>query len=287
MKNISLIIVSLLLLSESYAQTTLRPNLYLHDLNYYNVAATSVNDSVENSLSIYGKYKIIDNDKDIWSKPPQFFANHIGTLSTNTFYNIGYVMDRYSFYNRNAIYAGFIHQLEVGETSENKFSFGGRMIFNLDHVYWKKLNQQPADPERALNPNVDLDLGIYYQTKHWSLGLSSKNVIGNGVKRDNEKVIINQREFYFFASYLIRLGSDLSITPHLLLRHEIPTEADLGVNLKVFNLLDFGYQVRLIRLRHIFSLSANVSNTWKVGVAYDKSPLFRDHNVDAFIQVLF
>lgn len=288
MKRVILVIVALSFISCSFSQSTLRPNLYVEDLNYYNVAAVTVNDSLQNNLLLYGKHKIVNQDDAIWNKPPMLFANHIGTLMENeTFYNIGYVRDQYSFYNRNTIYAGFIHQLEVGEIAQNKFSFGGRMIFNLDHVYWKKLNPQPIDPENALNPNVDLDLGIYYKTAHWSLGLSSKNIIGNGVKRDGDYIILNQREFYFFSSYLFHFGDHFMAKPHILLRHELSTEADLGVNVSFFRVIDAGYQVRLLRLRHVFSLSANVSRRWKVGVAFDKSPLFSDYNADAYIQVLF
>ncbi len=280
--------LALMAFSSSYGQSTMRPNIYFQDMNYYNIAAIPLRDTQRGSLSFYAKHKVVANEDYVWNKPPVFFLNHIGSLKNkHSFYNVAITSDQYSFYSRNTVYAGYTHRFKLGKDEHHTIDIGGRLIFNLDLINWDKFQLPSNESGESLKPNADMDLGAFYRFKNFSLGFSTKNAVGASVKSDGEKLLVNQREFYVNTSYLFRIKDKFEIEPYFLLRQERNTELDIGLHLGFFKRVDAAYQLRLIQLRHIFTLQAHVTRSLSIGVAFDKSPLFTDNNLDAVIRYVF
>ncbi len=284
----TLLLMVLVISSVSYGQSTLRPNMYYQDMNYYNIAALPLKDSLKYSYSIYAKHKFVENENYIWNKPTTFFLNHIGAIKNKpAFYNVAYISDRYSFYSRNTIYTGYLHKFKFGKNKNSTLSVGGRLVLNFDVIDWDKFTLPSGESGKSLKPNADLDLGALYRFKRFTLGFSSKNVIGTSVKLDGEKLLINQREYYINASYLFRIKNNYEIAPYILVRKELNTEFDIGLHLSLFKRVDLSYQLRLLKLCHIFSIQGHITRSLSVGAAFDYSPLLPDNNLDIFVRYTF
>lgn len=288
MRKAFLILLTFMAFSFSYGQSSLRPNIYFQDMNYYNTAAIPLKDDQKLNFSLYTKYRFVENEKHLWNKPPVFSLNHIRSLKNKaSFYNIGILSDQYSFYSRNTVYAGYTHKFELGKNKNHTISLGGRLAFNLDLIDWDKFQLSYSESGKSLKPNADMDLGAFYQFKNFSFGIATKNMIGTSVKLDGEKLLMNQREFYVNTSYQFHIKDKFEITPFLLYRKEIMSELDIGLHLGFFKRVHTTYQLRLIQLRHIFTLQGQISQSLSIGLAFDYSNLLSDKNFDAVIRYTF
>lgn len=288
MKEAILIPAILATVSSSYGQSTMRPNIYFGDMNYYNIAAIPLKDTQSINFSFYTKYKFVENESYVWNKPPVFFLNHVGSLKNkHSFYNVAIISDQYSFYSRNTIYAGYTYRLKLGQDENHTIDMGGRLVFNFDLINWSKLQLPSNESGKSVKPTADMDWGAFYRFKNFSFGFSTKNMIGTSVKLYGEKILINQREFYVNTSYLFQIKDKFEIEPFLLYRKELTSELDIGLRLGFFKRMNAAYQLRLIQLRHIFTLQGHISKSLSIGLAFDYSKLINDNNLDAVIRYTF
>lgn len=288
MKKAVLILAAFAACLTGEGQSTLRPNIYLRDMNYYNVAAIPLRDTQKLSFSGYAKYKFVENESYVWNKPPVIFLDHIGSLKNNqSYYNVAVVSDQYSFYSRNTVYAGYVQRLKFGEGENHRLDVGGRLVLNFDLINWDKFHLPSNESGKSVKPGADMDLGIFYRFRHFSFGISSKNLVGTSVRSGGEKLLENQREFYANTSYLFPIRKKFEIEPYLLYRKELTGELDLGLHVGFLKRVDLSYQLRLIRLRHIFIMQVQFTKTWSIGLAFDQSPLIPDRHADAVIRYTF
>lgn len=284
MKLLTLLITCLCVFT-GYGQSTLRPNIYFKNMNYYNAAAGAADTAAKYDLSIYGKQKLVDND-EVWKKPMSLFVNYIGKLKkVPGFYSVGYINDRYSFYDRNTVYAGYGYQWRFSGT--NRLSVGARAIVNFDHVNWRKLPQIENKTTSSLYFTPDLDLGIQYQVKGFTLGISTKNIISTSEYVDGEMLLENQREFYSNISYAFNIKQKITIAPYVLLYKERASGIDMGVYLSFFDRVNVSYLFRLKEFRNVYSLGVNVFKGLYIGVAADHSSIYSDVNLDFMIGYKF
>ncbi|WP_169720078.1 type IX secretion system membrane protein PorP/SprF [Dyadobacter alkalitolerans] len=266
-------------------QNTLRPNLYGPNqaLNYYNVAAGLPDSTANQSLLLYGKYKSVDND--VWDKPVTVFANYLGHLKKlKGIYNVGYLNDTYSFFNRQAIYAGYSQQITLFGT--RTLSLGVRAVLNLDCIRWN--NWQPAFRSRnSTRLTPDIDLGLAYQGRSLAVGLSAKNLLGYSVRYNGENLLTNQREFYLSLAYAFHLSKRVTIAPFTLIRLERGLDADIGTYVGLFRRAWLSYQFRVWELRSIYSLTVNPYKGLRLGISYDQSLVHRDNNIDVLVGYCF
>src|SRR5690625_7625243 len=130
MKNVTSILLIIVWFASGYRQSTIRPNIYFQDMNYYNIAAIPLIDSQQARFSFYSKYQFLENDNEVWSKPPLFLLDIFGNLKNqHSYYNIGIATDQYSFYSRNTGYAGYTHRFHLGKSGNHTIDIGGRFIF--------------------------------------------------------------------------------------------------------------------------------------------------------------
>lgn len=265
----------------AYSQSTMRPNIYFQDMNYYNSAASALSDSMNVHFSLYAKHKFVENEDYIWNKPPIFFLNYIRNLKNKRgFYTVGLITDQYSFYSRNTIYGGYTHKFSFGKKKNSKLDIGARLVINFDVINWDRFKLPVDESGISLKPNADLDFGILYRLKGFTWGLSAKNLVGSSVKMDDQILLENQREYYVNTSYLFRIKNKVEIAPYVLFRQEHNPEMDLGLHAGFFKRIDFSYQLRLLKVRHVFTVQGYLTRSLMIGAAFDYSPVLSDKNID-------
>jgi type IX secretion system PorP/SprF family membrane protein len=263
----------------SSAQNSIRPNIYLQDMQYYNPASIALDSTQSSQAAIYGKYKSVDNQDDIWKKPMNLWLSHVGRIgSSNSFYTISYVNDVYSFYNRNAVYIGYVKQKKIGRSSV--LSLGGRIVGNFDGIHWDKFELPHTESGSTKRFNPDLDLGVAYQFKKFKAGLGIKNLIASSSKIDGSTLLKNHREFNVNLSYQQNIGRQFAITPFVLLANERSTLIDAGLSFSLLNKVRASYALRVNELKSVITLDVDVYKGFSVGVAYDRSSLVSDNNFD-------
>lgn len=286
MRKSFLFILILITTKMVWAQSTLRPNNYLKDMNYYNIAAIPLPADEDRSVSLYSKYLLAD-DEVTWNKPPSFYLSYMGKTGANSFYSLGLINDVYSFYNRSSVYAGYTHRFQLG--THRSLHAGGRLVVDFDAINWDKL-QLPASGNTgtSLRPGLDADLGIQYEHNNFTAGLATKNILASSKKVAGEELLLNQREIYLHTAYRIHIfKNNLHLTPYLLFRREVTYEMDAGLNVGLLNRVDVAYQIRLLGLRHIFNVNARLTKKMSLGLAYETSPLYTDKSVDMVLRYGF
>ncbi len=172
MKNICVTIAIIVLSQGLNAQNSIRPNIYLQDMQYYNPAVVAIDSNHRLQTAVYGKHKWVDNEDGIWKKPMNIWVSHAGRIGHgNSFYTVSYVNDRYSFFNRNALYLGYVRQIQKGASI---FSYGGRIVANIDVVNWSRFELPHNKTGKTGYFNPDLDLGAAYQYKRFTIGASAQ-----------------------------------------------------------------------------------------------------------------
>lgn len=261
------------------AQNTLRPSVYFQDMNYYNPASIILDTGQRASVSLYGKHKFVSNDEEIWHKPTSLYLNHTGRIKeSNAFYTLSYINDRYSFFNRHTIYAGYTRQKKWGRS--NTLSFAGRLVLNADAINWNKLKLRDNQSGKSVKITPDLDLGIQYQSRGFTAGIAAKNLLSYTVKTEEKSIIKNWREFYINVSYRFTIRKNFQLAPYLLLYRERKTFADAGVFVSAWHRVNASYLLRINELRSIYTFDVTIYKGFNAGLAFDKSALLPDHNLD-------
>lgn len=281
------ILAALLLFTfAAQAQNTIRPNIYFQNMHYYN-PAEGINDSDDKyEVSLYGKNKFVDNDEALWDKPMNIWLNHIGRINEKSSYSAAFITDKYSFYNRNSVYAGYIRRL-LGNDERN-LSIGARAVFNLDKVNWDEAPQAGKSGSQSFF-KPDFDLGIQYKGKRITVGLSSKNLLGSKAEVDEDILLKNQQEWYLNASYFLFLRENFKFAPYVLFYKEGKRDIDFDAGL-FFGFKDrvnISYALRLFELRSIYMLELKVLEGLYLGASFDSSPAFTDNNLDFQIKYRF
>ena len=267
------------------AQNTRQSHICFPDMNVYNPADIPIDSSQNYYFSLSGEYKFIDNEKEIWNKPPTFFTNHIGRIKQyNLYYSVSYLNDNYSFFNRNGLSFGLAYQLKWGRSSS--ISFGGRMIFNFDIVNWNNLVlSEKTGKSLLLCP--DLDLGIEYKIKGFTLGVASQNLIGYSTRKDNKNLIKNKRAVSAQASYLFNIGKNFKIAPLAMLYLERKLSYDFGVYFSIYEYVRLSDVFRINELRNITTLDVRVWQNLYLGLAFDFSLAIPDKNMSVMLRYAF
>lgn len=279
MKHFYTLLFATIITQVSLAQNTIRPNIYLQDMQYYNPASVAIDDDHRSQTAIYGKYKSVDNEDEIWDKPMNIWLSHAGRIgNSNSFYTVSYLNDRYSFFNRNVLSVGYVRQVQINENAT--ISYGGRFVANMDHINWDKFKLPHNESGKSTKFNPDLDLGATYQYKKFSAGIGLKNVFSTSTKLEDVDLIKNRREINVNVSYRQNFGNQFAVTPFVLLAHERSTLIDAGLGFSFFNTVNASYALRINELKSVIVLDANVTKKWSVGIAYDRSSLVSDNNFD-------
>ena len=260
------------------AQNNIRPALYFEDMNFYNPSNIPIDSAHRYYFSLQTNYRFVNNEDEIWNKPPSVLINHIGKIKqTNLYYSVGYLNDDYSFFNRNSVSGGIAYRLKLGASSY--ISFGGKVIVNFDVVNGNKLQLPVSISGTTLKVNPDLDLGVEFGWKGLRVGLASKNLIVFRTKVGGAVLIENKRLPSLTASYLFNLGRNFKIAPWAMLYYDGKMIYDMGVYFSIYEYARISYVLRANELRSIFSADVRIVKNLYLGAAFDFSPILTDKNL--------
>ncbi len=286
MKTLCTAIACLWLVFPAAAQHHLSPSLYMRDMNFFNPSSIAADSASKYYVSMLGKKKWAGNDVEIWDKPASFLLNFAGrTTGGNAFYTVGYLNDRYSYFSRNGLYAGYIRQVSLGKAT---LSFSARGALYLDRIRWDRLRIPVSENGKSTSISPDLDLGIEFRNGGFSFGtavhhaLEARVTTGEGVE-----AVRNRRAFIFHSAFQFRVGHFMKLSPYALVRLKRNILLDAGLSGNFFDRVNLSYSFRINELRGIYAAEIRVARQLFVGGAIDRSPLYPDHNGDILVRYQF
>lgn len=284
MRIVYLVIWFLLIQQEVNAQYSLRPNLYLQDMMYYNPASIMTDSTSTMQTTIYGKLKSVDRDRAIWDKPMNMWISHVNRLNqSNTFLTVAYLHDTYSYFTRNALYGGIMRESKLGKQA--KIVWSGRIVMNVDKVDWEEF-VLPSSTSKgtAMKFNPDIDLGVTYHRRRIVTGVGIRNILATTSEIDNVTLLRNRREINYHFRYNQPIGQHITLAPFLLLSREIGTTLDIGLSLCVLKTVRGSYAFRANQLTSVYNLESKVGKHFALGIAYDRSPLLAGNTIEWLVR---
>ncbi|PRY88016.1 type IX secretion system membrane protein PorP/SprF [Mongoliibacter ruber] len=267
----------------SMAQYNMRPSAYFQDMLLYNPASLPEMGDDSQRLLLYSRTKFIPENEGIWEKSPTFYADYLSMNDTkNSYFTIGYMNDKYSFFSRNSLHGGYGRIIKLGENSN--LTLGGRFTLHSDLINWSNYQLPNNETGRSFRLSPDIDVGAQFQLKAFKLGASVRNTIGISQEIDEEGIITTQRAFVVNTSYDFTINEKFVVAPYVLLYTELKTEIDAGLFLSFERKVNFSYLLRVNELRSILTLEGRLYRGLSIGAAYDQSPLLPSNNLDIFFR---
>lgn len=282
--RICLIVFIVLCAFHAFSQNTLRPSLYFNNMNYYNPSAGFEDTTVNHEIQVYGKQKFEDNI--VWNKPISVYGSYLGRISSiSSFYQVGYMYDFYSYFNRHILYAGFGYQWNMNKG--HQLSFGVRGVFNFDQMKMDEVASVSDANVKSFYFTPDLDAGIQYRVKGFQVGVGVKNAFANAVEIDGNALLQNQREVYANMSYTFDVGENYQLAPYALIFYGRNIDVDLGLMWNIYDRVQVAYQFRVLELRSMYTVNAEIYKGIGIGVGFDHSFVYGDMNLDFFLRYRF
>ncbi len=191
--------------------------------------------------------------------------------------------------NRKVGIGFYMYRDEIGPTVNNTFmlnyayriffergflAFGlqaGVKHYNFDR---SKMNLEQTDPvlqgTKETQWKPDVNLGIYYQTDRFCLGISSTQLLENGYEVDNNSINKLARHFYVLGGYVLPLQNNIVFRPGMLMKFvpHAPVQFDFNASFIFNDLLTIGASYRtLSAVTGLVELKLNRRLT--LGYSYD------------------
>ncbi|GAB1404059.1 type IX secretion system membrane protein PorP/SprF [Lentimicrobium sp.] len=166
-------------------------------------------------------------------------------------------------------------------------SLGLQAGFNQVNIDWNSLSIRDGDDEALMNRpknklQPDANFGIYYYTKHWYLGVSSKQLFESQYgKVDFENGLTAYaslaRHFYGIAGAAIPLSDAVVFRPGMMFKYteNAPLNMDLNASFLLMNRIWLGASYRTNRNAVtsknaiVFMVELNLTDNWRLGYSYD------------------
>ncbi len=168
-----------------------------------------------------------------------------------------------------------------------QLSFGVQAGFNQVNIDWDAIEMRDGDdpvsftrPDNKLQP--DANFGIYYYTKSYYVGVSSKQLFETQygkVELDNgsSAYATLARHFYGIAGLALPLGDKVVFRPGMMLKYteNAPLNMDLNVSVLLNKMLWLGVSYRTNRNAItsknalVFLVEINLTENWRLGYSYD------------------
>lgn len=165
-------------------------------------------------------------------------------------------------------------------------SLGLQAGFNQVSVDWDALNAKDiADPTLLKRPETrlkpDANFGVYYYTKSYYLGISSKQLFetqyGKVVTGDESTYGRLARHFYGMAGFAIPFSPSVVFRPGLMFKYTSNAPLNYDVNAS-FLFSDFIWLGASYRTNYnavtnknalVFMVEMNLTKNWRLGYSYD------------------
>jgi type IX secretion system PorP/SprF family membrane protein len=172
----------------------------------------------------------------------------------------------------------YAYKIELGK---GMLSFGLQAGLKHIKIDWSKSTvKDEGDPiwinQPQTKPRPDADIGIYYSSKRFYAGISSKNLFENtfvSKDLDYEDFVYTTlaRHIFVVSGYALTISDNFVLRPSVLLKYTANAPVNIDINGSVFihNTLWLGLSYRSHNNALVFMAEIDLRNNFRIGYSYD------------------
>tara|TARA_B110000967_G_scaffold130759_1_gene133596 strand:- start:1044 stop:1955 length:912 start_codon:yes stop_codon:yes gene_type:complete len=268
MKNLVILLFTILLASQGNAQQDPQYTQYMYNMNIINPAYTGSTEGLSVGALYRSQWVGLDGG------PETFTFNVHSPVGKQVGLGLSVISDQIGPVKETNAYIDFSYTIPLGTVTKLAFGIKGGFTFHdigligLDVIDDFDPNFQSNINE--MTPNVGAGVYFYKPNKYY-ISVSVPNIL-NGVHLDTNGTKIGSEKEHFFAAagYVFDLSENFKLKPHTLLKYATnsPVSYDINANVFMYNMVEVGLGYRL---QDSFSgmINFQVSNNMRIGYAYD------------------
>ncbi|MDA7706501.1 MAG: type IX secretion system membrane protein PorP/SprF [Flavobacteriaceae bacterium] len=270
MKNLVIILFTILCAFQVNAQQDPQYTQYMYNMNIINPAYTGSTEGLAVGALYRSQWVGLDGG------PETFTFNIHSPVGKNVGLGMSIISDQIGPVKETNAYVDFSYTIPVGTVTKLAFGVKGGFTFHDIGIAESQITLvDQGDPffANAINettPNVGAGVYFYKPSKYY-ISLSIPNIL-NGVHLDANGTKIGSESEHFFAAagYVFDLSENFKLKPHTLIKYafDAPMSYDINANVFMFDLVEVGVGYRL---EDSFSgmINFQVANNLRIGYAYD------------------
>ena len=270
MKNLVIILFTLLCASQVNAQQDPQYTQYMYNMNIINPAYTGSTEGLAVGALYRSQWVGLDGG------PETFTFNIHSPVGKRVGLGLSVISDQIGPVKETNAYVDFSYTIPVGTVTKLAFGVKGGFTFHDIGIAESQITLiDQGDPffANAINettPNIGAGAYFYKPSKYY-ISVSIPNIL-NGVHLDANGTKIGSESEHFFAAagYVFDLSENFKLKPHTLIKYafDAPMSYDINANVFMFDLVEVGVGYRL---EDSFSgmINFQVANNLRIGYAYD------------------
>ncbi len=270
MKNLVIILFTLLCASQVNAQQDPQYTQYMYNMNIINPAYTGSTEGLAVGALYRSQWVGLDGG------PETFTFNIHSPVGKRVGLGLSNIADQIGPVKETNAYVDFSYTIPVGTVTKLAFGVKGGFTFHDIGIGESQITLiDQGDPffANAINettPNIGAGVYFYKPSKYY-ISVSIPNIL-NGVHLDANGTKIGSESEHFFAAagYVFDLSENFKLKPHTLIKYafDAPVSYDINANVFMFDVVEVGVGYRL---EDSFSGMVNfqVMDNLRIGYAYD------------------
>ena len=270
MKNLVIILFTLLCASQVNAQQDPQYTQYMYNMNIINPAYTGSTEGLAVGALYRSQWVGLDGG------PETFTFNIHSPVGKRVGLGLSIIADQIGPVKETNAYVDFSYTIPVGTVTKLAFGVKGGFTFHDIGIAESQITLiDQGDPffANAINettPNIGAGVYFYKPSKYY-ISVSIPNIL-NGVHLDANGTKIGSESEHFFAAagYVFDLSENFKLKPHTLIKYafDAPVSYDINANVFMFDVVEVGVGYRL---EDSFSGMVNfqVMDNLRIGYAYD------------------
>ena len=270
MKNLVIILFTLLCASQVNAQQDPQYTQYMYNMNIINPAYTGSTEGLAVGALYRSQWVGLDGG------PETFTFNIHSPVGKRVGLGLSIIADQIGPVKETNAYVDFSYTIPVGTVTKLAFGVKGGFTFHDIGIGESQITLiDQGDPffANAINettPNIGAGVYFYKPSKYY-ISVSIPNIL-NGVHLDANGTKIGSESEHFFAAagYVFDLSENFKLKPHTLIKYafDAPVSYDINANVFMFDVVEVGVGYRL---EDSFSGMVNfqVMDNLRIGYAYD------------------
>jgi len=270
MKNLVIILFTLLCASQVNAQQDPQYTQYMYNMNIINPAYTGSTEGLAVGALYRSQWVGLDGG------PETFTFNIHSPVGKRVGLGLSIIADQIGPVKETNAYVDFSYTIPVGTVTKLAFGVKGGFTFHDIGIGESQITLiDQGDPffANAINettPNIGAGAYFYKPSKYY-ISVSIPNIL-NGVHLDANGTKIGSESEHFFAAagYVFDLSENFKLKPHTLIKYafDAPVSYDINANVFMFDVVEVGVGYRL---EDSFSGMVNfqVMDNLRIGYAYD------------------
>ena len=270
MKNLVIILFTILCASQVSAQQDPQYTQYMYNMNIINPAYTGSTEGLAVGALYRSQWVGLDGG------PETFTFNIHSPVGKRVALGLSVISDQIGPVKETNAYVDFSYTIPVGTMTKLAFGVKGGFTFHDIGIGESQITLiDQGDPffASAINettPNIGAGAYFYKPSKYY-ISVSIPNIL-NGVHLDANGTKIGSESEHFFAAagYVFDLSENFKLKPHTLIKYafDAPVSYDINANVFMFDVVEVGVGYRL---EDSFSgmINFQVMDNLRIGYAYD------------------